>query len=212
MNQPLLRAAVLAAALLAGGLAGGAGARAANPDLGAEARAFVEHFMSEAESLLGDRSLAAGDRAQVFRGLLATGFDIDVISRYILDKHWYTATAAEREAFRRLFADYLYTVYEGHLGGLEGIDLRVIAARQKGDKGAQVRGRLMNPANGTALNLEWRLWQVEGGWRIVDVLVQGVSLVKAYREQFASLVDDSPGDVAAVLGALQDIAPAAGGN
>ena len=200
----------LAVVIVIGCVIGAPGAQAAKPDLGDQAGAFVQRFMSQADILLADSSLASADRAQVFRGLLATGFDIDVISRYILDDHWYEATPEERDAFRRIFADYLFSVYQEHLGNFDGIKLEVVAARQKGEKGAQVRSRLSDAATSAILNVEWRLWQAKGGWRIVDVLVQGVSLVKAYREQFASLITASEGDVASILNALRDVAPAAG--
>lgn len=204
------RAALFAALLWAGCILGGQAAQATKPDLGAAAGAFVERFMAEARVLLADDKLGDGERAKVFRGLLDSGFDFEVITRYVLDEHWYQASSEDRSAFRRVFADYLFTIYEGHLGGFDEVELEVLAARQKGDKGAQVRSRVLNSGDGSALDVEWRLWQADGDWRIVDLLVQGVSLVKAYREQFDSLVDDSPGDVAAVLAALQDIAPAAG--
>lgn len=204
------RAAVFAAVLWAACLFGGQAVQATKPDLGPDAGAFVERFMAEAQDLLADDKIGDGERARVFRGLLDSGFDFEVITRYVLDEHWYKASDEERSAFRRVFADYLFTIYEGHLGGFDEVSLKVVAARQKGDKGAQVRSRVLKAADGSALNVEWRLWQANGQWRIVDLLVQGVSLVKAYREQFASLVDGSPGDVAAVLAALQDIAPAAG--
>ena len=204
------RAVVFAAVLWAGCVLGGQAVQATKPDLGADAGAFVEQFMTEAQVLLSDDKLGESERAQVFRSLLDSGFDFEVITRYVLDEHWYRASSADRSAFQRVFADYLFTIYEGHLGGVDDVRLQVVAARQKGDKGAQVRSRVQNAKDGAVLNVEWRLWQANGGWRIVDLLVQGVSLVKAYREQFSSLVDSSPGDVAAVLGALQDIAPAAG--
>ena len=210
MAQRTFRAALFAVVLSAGCLIGGPAVQATKPDLGADAGAFVERFMAEAQVLLSDDKLGDGERAKVFRGLLDSGFDFEVITRYVLDEHWYQASSEDRSAFRRVFADYLFTIYEGHLGGFDEVELKVIAARQKGEKGAQVRSRVLKAEDGSALNVEWRLWQADGGWRIVDLLVQGVSLVKAYREQFASLVDGSPGDVAAVLAALQDIAPAAG--
>lgn len=210
MTERTPRAALFAAVLWAGCVLGGQAVQATKPDLGADAGAFVEQFMAEAQVLLADEKLGDGQRAQVFRGLLDSGFDFEVITRYVLDEHWYKASVEDRTAFRRAFADYLFTIYEGHLGGFDEVQLKVIAARQKGDRGAQVRSRVLKTSDGTTLNVEWRLWQANGGWRIVDVLVQGVSLVKAYREQFDSLVDGSPGDVAAVLAALQDIAPAAG--
>lgn len=210
MRHSTPRTALIAAFFALVCMLGVTGAQAAKPDLGDEAGAFVRRFMAQADILLADKALEPSDRSQVFRGLLATGFDIDVISRYILDDHWYQATPEERDAFRRLFADYLFTVYEEHLGNFDGLRLEVVAARQKGNKGAQVRSKLSDSTNGASLNVEWRLWQARGGWRIVDVLVQGVSLVKAYREQFASLVGASEGNVTSILDALRDIAPAAG--
>ena len=209
MTPRTLKAVAVAAALLVGCGFGGSAAHATKPSLAADARAFVERFTTEAQVLLTDAEIGDGERAAVFRGLLDSGFDFEVITRFILDEHWYRASEDERAAFQRVFADYLFTIYQGHLGGIEGVKLEVIAARPKGDNGARVASRVRN-GMGAGLSVEWRLWQAEGSWRIVDLLVQGVSLVKAYREQFASLVDDSPDDVASVLTALQDIAPAAG--
>ena len=64
---------------------------------------------------------------------------------------------------------------------------------------------------GRVFQVEWRLWRSDKAWRIVDVMVQGISMVKTYRSQFAALIGDGASSIDRLLSALrQKVAADAG--
>jgi phospholipid transport system substrate-binding protein len=88
-----------------------------------------------------------------------------------------------------LFTDLMERSYGDTLARYTGA-VRVEFDRERvSAAGAEVDTRVVDPAQHKAFALTYRLRQVEGQWRIDDVVVEGVSLVRNYRTQFARLLN-----------------------
>ena len=175
----LLSSAFLVLALLIG-LATGARAEA-NADAGQEAADFVRGFSNQAIVMLTDETLDKETRTREFRTLLTSGFHLELISRFVLGRHWRKASEAERAEFTRLFEDYLVASYAQKLGEYGGEQLEVLGGRPKGKSGAIVSSRIVRP-QGDPFQVEWRLRRGGEGWRIIDVVVEGVSMAVTHRQ------------------------------
>ena len=68
---------------------------------------FVREFSEQAIAVLADKSLSGDARGQAFRGLLAEGFDVKTIGRFVLGRYWRKATEPERAEYIRLFEDMI---------------------------------------------------------------------------------------------------------
>jgi len=165
----------------------------ARPDPAHEAATFVRKFADRAIAMLTDRSLSAGDRDEALRELLRTGFDLDITSRLVLGRYWGQATAEQRTAYRQLFEDYLVATYGGQLREYSGQTLQVQGARLEGGRDAIVRSRVQASNGGSLIGVDWRLRRSQDRWRIIDVVVAGVSLAITHRSEFAALISREGG-------------------
>ncbi len=197
------RGAALAVALAASLLAPSGEAAAAGADRTQEASHFVQSFVTKADLLLSNGSGQSADEGDQFRRLVQKGFDIETISQFVLADHWLAASQEERAEFRYLFESFLFSTYQKRLGALTGGRFEIVAARPDGDRGAEVRSRMRGNGGAPVFHVDWRLWRSGQAWRIVDVMVQGVSLVKTYRSQFTALIGADGGSLGRVLAALR---------
>jgi phospholipid transport system substrate-binding protein len=165
----------------------------AGPDPAHEAATFVREFADRAIAMLTDRSLSAADRDEALRELLRTGFDLDITSRLVLGRYWGQATAEQRTAYRQLFEDYLVATYGGQLREYSGQTLQVQDARLEGGRDAIVRSRVQASNGGSPIGVDWRLRRSQDRWRIIDVVVAGVSLAITHRSEFAALISREGG-------------------
>ena len=167
-----------------------------------DATVFVQSFSDQAVALLADRGLSATDREAAFGRLFTTKFDVALISRFVLGKHWRTATRAQRAEFRRLFEQVIVTSYVRRLEAYAGETLAVGDARRAGNRLVAVSSQILRP-KGAPIGVDWRLRRTGEAWQIIDVVVEGVSLALTQRAEFEGLIKQKGGGIEALLETLR---------
>lgn len=169
------------------GVAWAGTARASEGHSNEQAVAFIE--------ALGDKVLAiqastaadlAGLRQSALEDLIRDGFDLDLTSQLVLGKHWGRATAGQRAAFKDLFAPYLLSTYARQLDAYRVETLAVVACKRIGERDFLVQTSI--EGNSEVVNAVWRVRAHNGDYRIIDVLVDGISLALTERSEFASVI------------------------
>ncbi len=179
-------------------------AMARNPlaDDGQEAADFVRGFSDQALTMLSDESLDSAARTREFRRLLTAGFHLELIGKFVLGRHWRRASESERSEFSQLFEDYIVASYARQLGEYGGEQLVIDGGRPKGKSGAIVSSRIIR-SQGEPFHVEWRLRRGGEGWRIIDVVVEGVSMAVTHRSEFSSVIASRGGTVGGLLDVLR---------
>jgi phospholipid transport system substrate-binding protein len=143
------------------------------------------------------------DRQREFRQLLTNGFHLDLIGRFVLGRHWRRASDQERAEFQRLFEDYVVASYSRQLSNYAGERLVIEGGRAQGDRGALVSSQITR-RQGEPLHVEWRLRRVGDGWKIIDVVVEGISMAVTHRSEFSSVIGSHGGRIDGLLEVLRD--------
>lgn len=164
---------------------------------------FVRNFSAQAIDVLADRSLSGERRELAFRELLTTGFDIKAISRFVLGRYWRRTTEAEREEFMGLFEDLIVATYSRKFSDYSGQTLKVEAIREENERMAVVASRILNPT-GEPIRIDWRLLRRGKSWRIVDVVVEGMSMMLSQRSEYAAVIKSDGGKVHGLLVRLRE--------
>lgn len=187
---PLCRRLTLVAALMAGSQATLAqsrpagGGQAPEGDAAAAAR-FVESFATRGAALLRDHSLSAEARDKAFRAMLLEGFDTAGGARFVLGRGWRTATPGQRDEFLALFRQDLLRKAKTLFKGYEGEDLAVRRVRRLEPEEFLVETRLSNP-DARIGEVDFLVRKEGAGLQIVDVRLEGFSLLNAYRRRFVA--------------------------
>ncbi|MDH5185380.1 MAG: ABC transporter substrate-binding protein [Gammaproteobacteria bacterium] len=118
-------------------------------------------------------------------------FDFVRASAWVLGKHWRLATPEQRGRFVKEFQDLLLNTYASAL--LEYADFKItfLPLRMKeGDRTVMVRTKVLQPGADT-INLDYRLFNGKEGWKVLDILVDNVSLIANYRSSFGEEVEQN---------------------
>ncbi|MBM3580943.1 MAG: ABC transporter substrate-binding protein, partial [Alphaproteobacteria bacterium] len=118
------RILALAAGFALSALLLGAPARAA-AELENGARTFVESLAKQAVDSLADPKIARSERINRFRRMFNDSFAVEAIGRWILGRHWRTATEAERAEYLGLFEDLMVVSYVDRFAEYAGEALKV---------------------------------------------------------------------------------------
>jgi phospholipid transport system substrate-binding protein len=152
----------------------------------------MQELGAEVLTVLSDQRMSADDRAAILRRILARDLHIPLIARFVLGRHWKTATPEQREAYLTVFADYLGYTYSARLGGVHIDEFRVLEAQTIGEKDILVHSAV---AQGSAnkIRADWRVREADGRYRIVDLTVEGISMALVLRQEFASVLRNKGG-------------------
>ncbi len=165
-----------------GGWALGGPARAAETDPTEAAAAFIEALGVEVRAI----QATAPPRRAALRELIRGGFDLDLTSQLVLGKFWGRATPKQRTAFKDLFAQYLLNAYARQLDAYRVETLAVVASKRVGENDFLVQTSIVR--DGDTADAVWRVRAQGGAYRIIDVLIDGISLALTQRSEFASVI------------------------
>ena len=150
---------------------------------------FIRQLAEQALQVMRSTQTPLDAREAQFRALLSQGFDLDFISRFVLGRNWQSATAEQRTTYQQLYSEYVLKVYSSRFGGYSGESFNVVSERAAGQQDVMVQTRIDRPGGGP-IQAEWRV-RVSGQPKIIDVMVEGVSMAATQRSEFATIVKNS---------------------
>jgi phospholipid transport system substrate-binding protein len=195
MSRILVSRRGLAALCLAGLLAGAAAASAAN---GAEA--LIDRLTKEAVRILRTTEAHSRARAAGLRAILERGFDLPYLARLAVGRSWRDLSDGERREFTRIFTHWALATQSTRLGRYAGEDSTVEGSQPAGRGDTMVATRIRGGKLPQPIQVDWRVREEGGAWRVIDVVVEGVSMVITCRGEFQAIVDR--GGVAALQAEL----------
>lgn len=116
--------------------------------------------------------------------------DLDYIGRYVLGPHWRHATPEQKARFRKAFASYVINTYIRAMIRYADAKVQVLPPREGVSKSRIVRvSTVVRRKNAEPVSIDYRLHRKDGKWLVVDVIVEGVSLIINYRRTFGSAIE-----------------------
>ncbi len=150
---------------------------------------FIRDLAAKVLPQLTDPSIPLEQRRMRFREVLNRDFDLDKIGKLVLGRHWRRAKPAKRKEFRGLLENYLSGLYARRFEDLAGLDIEVDGVRDF--EGWSMVYTTATRTNGAPVMLDWRVDDKDGSYAITDLVIEGVSMVIAQREEFSAIVLES---------------------
>lgn len=163
-----------------------------------DARAVMEKTVADVLTILGDKSLPIQSKRDRIQAIAYERFDFETMSKLVLKRDWKKFDAAQQREFVAEFREHLSARYGENLGRYESekVEVKSHHAETNGDVTVKtvIRG---GQYDGTPVDYRLRN---ESQWRVIDVVIENVSLVSSFRTQFADVLAKSgPSGVLAKL-------------
>jgi phospholipid transport system substrate-binding protein len=185
------RQLVLAGLGLLGALVPGDLARAAPPTAAEE---VVRRLVDQVWRMLAEEGIENVDRDDLL-AVVDEGADLSLLGRLVLGRYWRQANPRQRTEYLRLFRHYIFQAFVQRLRQYVGNELgyaserfQIIASRQVGERDVLVQSRLA-PPTGQPVRVDWRLREGQGEPVIIDLIVEGISLLVTQRSEFAAVLE-----------------------
>lgn len=171
------------------------------PGITAEPRAIIEDTAGRVVAVLAQKDRPAEERVAEIEAIAYEIFDFATMSRLVLARSWRKLDREQRVEFVREFKRHLSRTYGTRLDRYDQERVDVYAAQLEPRDDVSIKTRIVGGQFDGA-EISYRLRKRNEQWRIIDVVIEGVSLVSNYRSQFAEVLNS--GTIDDLLSRLRD--------
>jgi phospholipid transport system substrate-binding protein len=193
----ILRSSLLSAFVLLSSIIGGAPSALA---AAVDPTSFVSDLASRALAPMPNEDTAV--KQERFRQLFRQYFDVEACARAALGLYWLKATALQRQEFVGLYEDYVVIAYSTAFRALGGESFKVLGSQP--DKGRVIVTSRIEINDAAPIRLDWQLNPTNRGYKVTDVIVNGISMASAQHSDLVSVIQRNSGHVPALLVAMRE--------
>jgi phospholipid transport system substrate-binding protein len=183
MALRIVRATMVVLALMAPVAA----ATAAQAQTADDARALVKNMAEKALKVLADKSISQAQREAEFAVLFKQNFHIRTIGVFVLGRYWRRATPEQRKAYLKVFERLIVKTYTVRLSQYAG-EKFVIRGANGPDGGAYTVDSVVLREGRPPIPLRWAIRKSRSGLKIVDVVIENLSMAQTQRDDFAAIL------------------------
>jgi len=154
----------------------------------AEPKAIIEDAAQKIVAILKRKDEPAEVRVSEIEAIAYEIFDFTTMSKLVLARNWRKLDKPKRAEFVREFRTHLSRTYGTRLDRYEQEKVEVYGAQVEVRNDVSVKTRILGGQFDGA-EIAYRLRDRKDAWKIIDVVIEGVSLVSNYRTQFASVLN-----------------------
>ena len=156
---------------------------------------FVSTFTEEAISILSNDTINDSEKTKAFTSLVMSSIDLPLISKFVLARSWKESSDDQKQRYLIAFKDYFVNSYANKLDQYSGEKIAIIDSEEAG-KYVIVNSNIVREGTDTLkINLKWRLLNRDGQIKIIDLNIEGISLIIAQREEFQSFLANNNYDL-----------------
>ena len=161
---------------------------------------FIRTVGQNAINSLTNKDVTQARREDLFRKILHQTFELKLIARFALGRFWRRASKAQQIEYITLFEDFIVKAYAARFADYKGENFLVGKVRRINERDNLVQSEVVL-ANGRKIMVHWRVRNGKA-LKIIDVLVEGVSMAITQRDQFAAIINQNGGKIDGLLSAL----------
>ena len=176
-------------------------ARAQQMDI-ARATTFVDKAGQDLVNAINDQRLNQAQRRDKVASILRTAIDIEGTGRFILGRYVRQASPTELQDYLKLFDEIIIRNLSSRFGEYRGVKFSLGRSQQRTEEDALVSTLVERP-NTPSFTLDWRVAEINGQPKVVDVIAEGTSLRLTTRSEYAAVIQRNSGRVASLLDAMR---------
>ena len=123
---------------------------------------------------------------QLVRELIVPHFDFALMSQLVMGKHWQTFELAERRCFIAGFRNMLVERYAYILLSYDNQNIEYHQAKDIGKEGLRLVQQTISRDGAKPLTIGYAMENMDGEWKVADLVIDDVSLVRSHRGMFQS--------------------------
>ena len=160
---------------------------------------FINVLSIEASSILSSK-LSVEEKIEQLKKIGEKSVDIEGVGLYTLGKYRKTLTEAQKKQYKDLFKKYFLKSFSGRLVGYSDSKIAVLSEEIKNEKYTIVYSKLIGTSDRPEIKIDWRVYTKDPENLLIrDLVIEGLSLARAQKEEFNSIIVNNDGSIDALF-------------
>jgi len=174
-----------------------------NKSYSIEPDVFVQSTVNRASQILSD-NLSKDQKISELKSIASETVDIRGIGMYTLGSYRKVLSEDQKKEYFVLFEQYFLKTFSSRLAEYTNPEIEVRSKEKLNKNYTMVSSVLISTEQRPEVNIDWRIYTKNpGNLKIRDLIIEGLSLVRTQKEEFASIIESNDGDINALLASLK---------
>ena len=169
-----------------------------------EADVFVQSTVNRAAETLGG-NLSKNERIEELKKIAIDTVDITGIGFYSLGKHRKSLSEEKKSEYQKIFREYFLKSFSSRLAEYSNPVIEVNSKEKINENYTIVSSILVATEKRPEIKIDWRIYTKNKDKPLIrDLIIEGLSLARTQKEEFNSIIQNSNGDINALLESLKN--------
>ena len=165
---------------------------------------FVQSTVNRASQVLSD-NLSKDQKIIELKSIAAETVDIKGIGMYTLGSYRKILSEDQKKEYAILFEQYFLKTFSSRLAEYSNPEIEVKSKEELNKNYTMVSSVLISTEKRPEVRIDWRIYTKNpDDLKIRDLIIEGLSLVRTQKEEFASIIESNKGDINALLTSLKE--------
>ena len=175
-----------------------------NKSYSIEPDVFVQSTVNRASQVLND-NLSIDQKIDKLKSIASETVDIKGIGMYTLGSYRKVLSEDQKKEYNILFEQYFLKTFSSRLAEYSNPEIEVKSKDKLNKNYTIVSSILVSTDQRPEVRIDWRIYTKKpGDLKIRDLIIEGLSLVRTQKEEFASIIESNNGDINALFASLKD--------
>ena len=168
-----------------------------------KAENFIKDVTKQGIEDLINSNASAAEKQVSFTKLFNQDLDLDFIGKFVLGRYWRTATAQQRKDFIDVYRKLNIQTWSARFDEFKGKHFEFVGTETSKSPDQIFVNTQVPMEEGAPAQVKWRVKETNGQMRIVDIIIENVSLAQTSRSEYTAYIQKSPNGVDGLISDLR---------
>ena len=166
---------------------------------------FVEELVNDAIDKLSDKNLNEEEKENLIENIAVENVDISALGLYTLGELRKSTDTNNINRYQQTFKKYFLKSLTSRLLDYSSNKFEIVSAEKKSSKYTIVKSRILKNENKPEIKIDWRIYTKNPEKPLIrDLIVEGLSLARTQKEEFASILNSNNNDINILISKLEE--------
>lgn len=170
----------------------------------AKAESFVKEVTDSGIEDIINASVSQQVKDERFEKLFNKALDLNFIGQFVLGRYWRTATPQQKKDFIAVYRKLNIKTWSARFDEFKGKDFKFVGTTPSNSKNQIFVNSTVDMGEGEPAKVVWRVKQNADNFKIVDIIIENVSLAITARNEYTAFIKNHNGDIDALIANLKE--------
>ena len=166
---------------------------------------FVKELVNDAINKLSDKNLNEEEKKNLIENIAVENVDISALGLYTLGELRKSTDTNNINRYQQTFKKYFLKSLTSRLLDYSSNKFEIVSAEKKSSKYTIVKSRILKNENKPEIKIDWRIYTKNPEKPLIrDLIVEGLSLARTQKEEFASILNSNNNDINILISKLEE--------